>query len=274
MRINMVDATLNTSTTWKIKESAHFPNHAQPANADGKKGLDVQSLIKRLGSVPHFKGTPEPVLKEIVFAGQVIHYAAGSFLYREEEPAGGLYVLFKGQVNLCRLGLNGQAYIITIIRPVTMFNEITVIDGKPNPVTAIAAVDCTAWQVSHERYQMLMQCYPVVGTGLLRVLAERNRLMLKLYEDVITRPVLARVAKLLLDLSQDGRMPINRYQYTNPMLAALAATVPEAVSRSIKTLKTHGCLECTRAQIKIHAPENLYKCAMLEPIIMEPMHPA
>jgi CRP-like cAMP-binding protein len=234
-----------------------------------KKVFDLQSLIARLGNVSHFKGTPEPVLKDIVFAGQILHFPARSVLYREDEPAAGIYVLFRGQVNLCKIGLSGQESIISIIRPVIMFNEVTVIDGGPNPVTAIAAKDCITWQVSYDRYQMLMQRYSEVGTGLLRIMAERNRKMLKLYEDLISRPVLARVAKLLSDLSQDGQVPINRYQYSNHMMAALVATVPEAVSRSIKTLKTQGVLDCTRAQIKILLPEQLRKCAMIEPMVLE-----
>jgi CRP-like cAMP-binding protein len=261
--------TLKPSIPWVVKEDNQIPGMTQVDKGERTTNLDLKNLINRLGNVPHFKGVPESVLRDIVFAGQVLRFPAGSVIYREEEPAAGLYVLFKGQVNLCRLGLNGQIYIITIIKPVIMFNEITVVDGKPNPVTAIAAIDCVAWQVSHERYQMLMNCYPMVGTGLLRVMAERNRMMLRLYEDVITRPVLARVAKLLLDMSHNGQSPINRYQHTNHMIAALAATVPEAVSRSIKSLKTMGYLDCTRAEIKILELKELVNCAMIEPIVME-----
>jgi CRP-like cAMP-binding protein len=120
---------------------------------------------------------------------------------------------------------------------------------------------------------MLMQHYPAVGTGLLNILAARNRKMLTLYEDLMSRPVLARVAKMLLDLSKNGQESINRYRHSNQQIAALTATVPEAVSRSIRTLKSKGFIECTRSQIKIISPQDLMDLALIEPILLESRFP-
>jgi CRP/FNR family transcriptional regulator len=264
-----MSGTFSSSSTWHYREPVRLAINNYPANLEGKSVLNHQSLIERLKTVPHFKGVPDPILKDIVFAGQVLSFPAESILYREEETAAGLFVLFRGQVNLCKIGLRGQVSMISIIKPVIMFNEVTVIDGGPNPVTAIAAKDCTTWQVSYDRFQTLMNRYPIVGTGLLRMLAQRNRAMLRLYEDLVNRPVLARVAKLLLDLSQNGQQPINRTHHSNHLIASLVATVPEAVSRSIKILKTHEFIDCNRTEIKILQPAKLVKCAMIEPMILE-----
>ncbi len=231
--------------------------------------IDLESLIGRLGNVPHFKGMPEAALKEIVFSGQMLNYPAGSTIFVEGEPASGIHVLFMGLVHLCKIGLQGQETIIAVIKPVIMFNEVTVIDGGPNPLTAIAVQNCITWRVDHERYQALMERYPQVGTGLLRVMAERNRLMLARYEDLLSRPVLARAAKMLLDMSQKGQEPINRYRHPNQEIAALAATVPEAISRSIKTLREMGVIQATRSQITVQSPERLAKLAQIEPLMFE-----
>ena len=42
-------------------------------------------------------------------------FAEGDILFFEGEPSSGLYVLFKGQVHLCKLGLHGQETIIARI---------------------------------------------------------------------------------------------------------------------------------------------------------------
>ena len=259
-----MNGTPRTSPPHPTGEPQPLTHNAQRANMENHT-IDRQCLVERLKKVSHFQNVPEHIIKDIVFAGQILNFPAEAVLYREEEAAAGLYVIFKGQVNLCKIGLRGQISIISVIKPVIMFNEVTAIDGGPNPVTAIATKDSVTWQISYERFQTLMKRYPIVGTGLLRILAERNRVMLRLYEDLISRPVAARVAKSLLDLSHNGHNPINRYQCSNYFLAALAATVPEAVSRSIKSLKTQGILDCSRAQIKILLPEELGKCALLEP---------
>ena len=167
---------------------------------------------------------------------------------------------------MCKLGLQGQETIIARIKPVIMFNEVPTIDGGPNPVTARAVQDCTIWHVSYERYQTLMKHYPELGTGLLRVMAARNRLLFARYEDLLSRPVLARVAKMMLDLSMMGEQPINRSQYSNQKMAALAATVPEAISRSIRTLREMELLDSTRTKITIRSPERLADVAQIGPM--------
>ncbi|NIP44080.1 MAG: winged helix-turn-helix domain-containing protein, partial [Gammaproteobacteria bacterium] len=71
----------------------------------------------------------------------------------------------------------------------------------------------------------------------------------------MSRPVLARVAKVILDLSESGEVPIDRIKYTNPKMAALAATVPEAISRSIKTFKSDKIIQASRTKISVLVPE-------------------
>jgi len=250
-----------------FKDSGNPKNHANGgAFGDSKNTLniDLHSLVGRLGNVSFFKNMPETALKDIVFAGQIRNYPANATLFREGENAAGMHVLFRGQVNLCKIGLQGIEYIVHIIKPVIMFNEITVIDGQPNPVTAVAAADATTWQVSPEPYQMLMHHYPEVGLGLLRSLAERNRLLLARYEDLMSRPVLARTAKLLYSLSQFGQQPINRTDHPNSRIAAMAGTVPEAVSRSIRIMKENGVIECTRKSITILSIAQLICAAQID----------
>lgn len=229
---------------------------------------DLEFLVNRLCAVPHFKGMPISALKDIVYSGQLLHCLAGSVIFREGEPAAGMYVLLDGQVRLTKTGLQGIESIIYTLKSVVMFNETTVIDGKPNPVTAVADQNCTTWQIFPNRYQMLMRQYPEMGLGLLRILADRNRVLLARYEDLMSRPVLARTAKMLLALNQDGSKPINRYENPNRRIAAMAATVPEAVSRSLCVLRKKGIIECNRAQIKILSHEELIKYAQVDPIIL------
>jgi CRP-like cAMP-binding protein len=243
----------------------------KPGNKEGEiiQKFNLESLVERLGKVPHFAGLKETALKDIVYAGQVLTYQEGSVLFSEGEPSSGLFVLHKGQVHLVKVGLHGQETIVARIKPVIMFNEVPTIDGGPNPVSAVAVEDCVIWQVSCERYQMLMSHYPELGTGLLRVLAARNRLLFARYEDLLSRPVLARAAKMILDLSANGEKVIDRTNYTNQKMAALAATVPEAISRSIRTLREMETLDSTRNKITVRSPERLGVIAQIDPMEFE-----
>jgi CRP/FNR family transcriptional regulator len=238
-----------------------------------KAMIDQEKLLAHLGSVFNFSDVREPLLDEIANTGQVCQIPAKQILFQEGESASGMYVLLKGQVRLSKMGLQGIESIVHTIKPVVVFNEITAIDRKPNPITAIADRDCVIWKISSDRCYMLMENHPELCYCMMQIMAERNRVILASYEDLISRPVLARTAKLLLNLSQGGQQTINRYEHPNQRIAALASTVPEAVSRSIKTLKVNQVIECTRAQIKILSREGLTEYALVEPLFRDYYYP-
>ncbi len=225
---------------------------------------DINVLIQRLGNVPHFRGLGEADLRTIILAGSLQHYSAQSLIFLEDEPCAGMYVLLAGEVHLCKLGPQGQQNIVSIIHPVIMFNEVAVLDGGPNPLTAMAMQDSMAWRVSYEAFQDLLTRYPQLGLSLLRVLAHRSRMLVGHYHDLSFLPVLGRVAKLLLELSQSGKQPIQRREIPISQMAARTATVSEAVSRALKELREKDAIQINRATIVVTQPEVLARLAQVE----------
>ncbi len=223
--------------------------------------FDVDMLVQRIGKVSHFKGLSPSDLREIVTAGSVRHYSAGQVIYSEGDACAGLFVLFRGRVHLCKVSPQGQESIIGVIEPVIMFNEVAVLDRGSNPMTAIAERSCITWRLSPEDFHRLMDRYPVVGLSLLRILASRYRLLLSFCEDVAFRSVTGRTAKLILDLSQQGRKTIDRRLHTNQVLAARVATVPEPLCRAIHVLRQNGLINCTRTSITVKDAGELARLA-------------
>jgi CRP/FNR family transcriptional regulator len=218
---------------------------------------DLPDLIAQLQRVEHFRRLPEADVRAIVTAGRVRRFDAGELIFLEGAPCAGMFVLLSGQVHLRKVGPQGQESILAVIEPVIMFNEVAVLDGGPNLTTAVAAQGCTAWQIGCANFQALLARYPMIGLGLLRVLAARNRTLVSQYEDLSFRTVQARAAKLLLDLSDAGAQLIDRRKHPNHELAARIATVPEAFSRALNAFKRNGCITCTRSAIAVHCIENL-----------------
>ena len=226
--------------------------------------FEIPDLVSRLAKVRHFRALPPAAIHEIVSAGRIQNHSVGSIIYHEGWECAGLFVLFRGRVHLSKTCFQGQESIISVINPVIMFNEVAALDGDVNPVTAIAFEKSITWHISRERFQPLMEKYPILGISLLNVLAKRNRRLISKYEDLIARPVKARTAKLLLDLSSYGSQPVDRITHSNQFLAARISTVPEAVSRSIKILRETGAIETTRTQIIINCPDILAEFAQVD----------
>lgn len=225
---------------------------------------ELHDLAEQLLSVSHFRQMSFSDRLAVVSSGQIRHFRSGETIVREGQLCGGMHVLLRGKIHLCKTGPHGQVGILAVIDPVMMFNEIALLDGGPNPYTAQAVEDSTTWQISFSAFQQLVQRYPQLGLSLLKVLAGRNRQMIAHYEDVSFRPVMARVAKLLLDLSENGAQKIQRNQHSINEMAARVATVPEAISRSLNTLKSQGLIECDRTQIAVIAPKELAKLGQID----------
>ncbi|HQV27038.1 MAG TPA: Crp/Fnr family transcriptional regulator [Thermoflexales bacterium] len=225
---------------------------------------ELQSMIAGLRSVQHFARMSEDDLRTIVLSGQMRHFKPGETVFLEGAPCAGMHVLTQGQVQLRKLGPQGKVNIIATIEPVIMFNEVAVLDGGVNPASALAIEDSLIWQISHAAFQTLLQRYPAIGLGLLRVLAARNRLLMSHYEDLAFRTIVGRMAKHLVDLSQMGAQPIARRSHSIEDMAGRVACAPEAVSRALATLKHEGVIACNRSQIRVTHPDRLAALANLD----------
>lgn len=226
---------------------------------------DSQNMLESIKTVRHFRNLSLGELTTIVSAGRVRRFRAGETIFTEADACSGMFVLVHGMVHLCKIGPQGQVNIMSVIEPVIMFNEITVLDGGPNPTTAVAVKDCLVWQIGHEAFQGLLEKIPQVGLSLLRVLATRNRQMIAHYEDLSFRSVVARTSKLLLDLSSYGHHPIDRRTCSIGEMASRIATVPEAISRSLNVIKNSGAVRVSRTEIVIVSAEKLAELAQIGP---------
>lgn len=224
---------------------------------------DPAHLAQMLGSAPYFRSLQQMDLQAIVASGQVRHYAEGKTLFHEGAPCAGLFVLIRGRIQLHKLGPDGREHIISVHEPVTMFNEVPVLDGDVNVATAVAGEKTIVWHVPRDAFLDLLSRYPAMGLGLMRVLARRNRFLISQYEDLSFRSVAARTARLILTLSRQGQDLIDRRANPNTELAARVATVPETFSRALGLMQKNHLIRCTRDVIRVLTPAGLADMAEL-----------
>lgn len=226
--------------------------------------IEPSQLVEQLKKVEHFKRLPQADLESVIGSGRIQQYPRGKSILVEGDPCAGMYVLLKGKVELTKTGPKGQVTILNTLVPVIMFNEVAVLDGGSNPVSASAVEDTLVWHINCESFRSLMKRFPQLALGLLVVMARRNRSMIAHYGDLSFRSVSARVAKHLLDLSASGTILINRK--TNPIkiIAARVVTTPEAVSRTLRSLSAQGMIEVDRKSIRVVIPKDLKDLAEID----------
>lgn len=226
--------------------------------------VDREDLVDMLHKVKQFSCLPREAISTIISAGNTRHYKNGQFVFHAEDPCSGMFVLIKGQVDLCMEGPEGQISILATLSPVIMFNEVAVLDGGPNPISAIATSDIIVWHIRYTKFQEILLETPQIGIALLNILAKRNRQLISHYDDLSFRTVQSRLAKHLIDLSEGGTLPIDRSQHPVKTIAARIVTGPEAVSRTLKVLKLDNLITCTRREIHIKDLKRLQNLARMD----------
>lgn len=212
---------------------------------------EIDQFAARLKQVEYFRSLSAAELVDIVSSGTIKRSIEGETLFHENDPCAGMFVLVQGQVVLVKNGPDGQETILNTINPVTMFNEVPVLDGGPNPATARTTRNALLWRISCDKFRLLLKKYPQVSLGMLTILARRNRMMIGHYDDLSFRSIKARVAKHLVELSENGSIIIQRSQHPIKTIAARVVAAPEAVSRTLKSFRTDGSIACDRTQIKV-----------------------
>jgi len=213
----------------------------------------MEEYVELLRSVPHFKGFKPSDLLKIINSGDLKRFKKDRYIYAEGDSSAGMFVLFSGKVHLCNYSCEGQMQIFSMIEPVIMFNEVTAIDGGPNPATAIVVKDCLTWNITYEAFENLVRQYPdpAIGLAMLRVMAGRTRELIALCGDLSFRSVLSRSAKLIYDLSLNGTKPISRIDFPLTDLSARVSTAPESISRSLSWLNKRGIITTDRNMITV-----------------------
>ncbi|MBI9045699.1 MAG: Crp/Fnr family transcriptional regulator [Anaerolineaceae bacterium] len=212
---------------------------------------NFQSLQKRMHKLKPFKFLSSNDLMTIINSGQIKRVLAGKRLFHEGEACSGLFVLFSGEVHLYKTGPGGQENILSYIKPVIMFNEIAVLDGGVNPVSAQAYKNCVVWRTDKDTFQNGLEHFPSLGLGLLPIISRRNRQLIKQYSDLAFRSVRERLALLLLDISDHGEIVVDRETYSIQQMASLISTVPVVISRWLGTFREEGYIETTRNEIVV-----------------------
>ena len=99
---------------------------------------ETRELAERLKKITHFSEIPLSGVEQIIASGEIRQYVKGAFVFHEGDESAGMFVLLNGQVNLSKLGPEGKEGILNTLEPVIMFNEVSALDGGPNPVSAYA----------------------------------------------------------------------------------------------------------------------------------------
>jgi CRP/FNR family cyclic AMP-dependent transcriptional regulator len=216
--------------------------------------MSATDVLRR---VPLFSDLADP---ELARFGEVLRereYPKNSVILFEDDPGDALYVVRAGQVKVVLIGEDGREVILSVLTDGDFFGEMSLIDDEPRSAHVIAMKDSQLLVLRREDFQARLEAQPKIALKLLRVLVQRLRRADEKIGGLVLLDVNGRVARLLLDLADEGGGPKITRKLTHHTIAQMIGSSRETVSRAMRELVARGLIEVTRREISIKDRDGL-----------------
>ena len=216
-----------------------------------------------LASVPLFRGLNRD---ELARFGELVReraYPKGSVILFQDDPGDSLFILRTGRVKVVLIGEDGREVILGVLDSGAHFGELALIDDQPRSAHVIAMEDSQLLVLRREDFRRRVDANPSVGWALLQELSRRLRRADEKIGGLVLLDVPGRIARLLLDLSDEGDSPTIEKVLTHQTIAQMIGASRETVSRSMKDFQEAGLIRVERRRIAIADREALEKRAQV-----------
>jgi CRP/FNR family cyclic AMP-dependent transcriptional regulator len=209
------------------------------------------TITQTLRAVPLFAHLGEEELRRLAAAVRERSYPKQSIIVFEDDPGDALYIVVDGQVKVVLIGEDGREVILSVLHEGDFFGEMSLIDDEPRSAHVIAMEDARLLVLRREDFQRALEETPRIALGLLRALSRRLRRADDKIGALVLLDVLGRVARVLLELGEEGGDGVIRQRLTHHTIAQMIGSTRETVSRTMRELADRGMIEVTRAGIRI-----------------------
>jgi CRP-like cAMP-binding protein len=138
-----------------------------------------------LSQIPIFGGLSTQVLDWIAEAGSVGELPAGIQVIGEGEPARSLFVVYQGELEICKKGGHGGEVRLAVLRAGDCMGEMSLIDIQPRSATARTLTDTVLFRLGHKEIGKLYQSHPEVYTLLVLNIAREISRRLRVADKVL-----------------------------------------------------------------------------------------
>src|SRR5919202_2066705 len=178
-------------------------------------------------------------------------YPRGSVILFENDPGDALYIVREGRVKVVLVGEDGREVILGVLGVGDHFGELSLIDNQPRAAHVIAMDDSSLLVLYRDDFRRRVETSPAVALALLTELSRRLRRADEKIGGLVLLDVPGRIARLLLDLSeQAGGATIDK-PLTHQTIAQIIGASRETVSRAMKEFQDAGWITVQRRRITV-----------------------
>ena len=194
-----------------------------------------------LRNVPLCAGLEEGELEKLSKVAMRRRVERNAFVVRSGEDTDSLYILLTGRAKVTNTDEEGREIILAWLGQGEFFGEMGLIDGSPRSANVVAVEPCELLCLSKEAFQRCMQDNFQVAQKLMQILVRRLREADRKIESLALLDVYGRVARLLLDMSEeeDGKRVVKK-KISKQDMARMIGASREMVSKVVRDLELSG----------------------------------
>ena len=205
-----------------------------------------------LRNVPLFSGLDETELERLSRVATRRRAGRGEQVVRAGESADALLILLTGRAKVTNFDEEGREIILAWLGPGEFFGEMGLIDGSPRSASVVAVENCELLSIGKNEFQRCMQDNFQVVLKLMQILVRRLREADRNIESLALLDVYGRVARLLLDMSEEeGGKRMVKQKISKQDMARMIGASREMVSKVMRDLEIGGYIVTNGDQITI-----------------------
>ncbi len=186
--------------------------------------------------------------------------ARGEYLFLENAPMDGFYVVQTGAIKLHRMNLKGHEQVFHIFRPTETFGEEMILCDAGYPADATAAEKSQVLLVQKREFLALLKTQRELAFCLLRSAGQRVGSLMRLLEDLTLKDASTRLVSWLIehcaepDSDEPRRVEI---EMTKHLLAQELGLASETLSRTLNKLRTEELIDVQGRSVVLLCPVRL-----------------
>jgi CRP/FNR family cyclic AMP-dependent transcriptional regulator len=194
-----------------------------------------------LKSVPLLAELPDERLAVLASAISVCRVQRGRFILHAGEKTAGFYIIRSGRAKVLLSNEEASEVTLAIIGPGDYFGEMGLLDDHPHSASVQTLATCELMHITAVDFLRCFSDNPGFATCIMRGLIRRLRQANRQIESLALLDVYGRVARVLLDLSEniDGDRVIQKVP-SQQELARMVGASRETVSRVLRDLQNSG----------------------------------
>ncbi len=194
-----------------------------------------------LRRVPLFSSLSESQLDQLAAGSARRSYPKGRTIVSEGEPSQSMYILLAGRAKVQRSDSEGKEVILAVLGSGEFFGEMSLVDDAPRSASVITLEPCEFMAVGKDAFKAMLVQSPEMCMSVMRGLVRRLREADKKIETLALLDVYGRVARVLLDFSEqvNGERVVKN-KLPRQEIAKMIGASREMVSRVMKGLEVEG----------------------------------